>query len=88
MDQGQVLFNWLVGAASGLLGFIVKVLYDRLTDLQKTDTQLADKVQHIELLVTGQYIKRTELEKTIDALFLKLDRIEHKLDNKADKPHA
>lgn len=88
MNEGQVLFNWFLGAASGLLGFTVKVLYDRLTDLQKTDNQLADKVQHIELLVTGQYIKRTELEKTIDALFLKLDRIEHKLDNKADKSHV
>ena len=88
MDSAQVVFNWFVGAASGLLGFTVKVLYDKLTDIQKADMLLADKVQSIEVLVAGQYIKRTEMEKTIDALFTKLDRIEHKIDGKADKPHV
>lgn len=85
MDQAQLVFNWFVGIASGALGFVVKVLYDKLSDLQRADLELAAKVQSIEVLVAGQYIKRSEMEKTIDALFLKLDRIEAKLDHKADK---
>jgi len=36
-------------------------------------------------LVAGSYAKRDELDKMAAAIFLKLDRIEAKLDTKADK---
>ena len=45
----------------------------------------ADKVQHIEVLVAGTYVKRDDMEKLGGALFAKLDKIEAKLDGKADK---
>ena len=44
----------------------------------------------IDLLVAGQYVKRDYFEAKLDgftkAIFTKLDRIEDKLDAKADKP--
>lgn len=70
---------------STVFGWVFKFLYDKLRELQTADLQLAEKVQSIELLVAGTYIKRTEMEKMYDALFSKLDRIENKLDGKADK---
>lgn len=57
-----------------------------MKDLKKTDAELADKVQKIEVLVAGDYVKRDEMDKLGDALFKKLDRIESKLDGKVDKP--
>lgn len=71
---------------SSVFGAIFKFLYDKLRDLQNADLELAEKVKGIELLVAGNYTKRTEMERMYDALFNKLDRIEDKLDTKLDKP--
>lgn len=71
---------------SSVFGAIFKFLYDKLRDLQNADLELAEKVKGIELLVAGNYTKRSEMERMYDALFSKLDRIEDKLDTKLDKP--
>lgn len=81
----QTLLNWLFAALGAALSWAFKVLYDAMKDLQKTDGELADKVQAIEVLVAGQYIKRTDMDRITDSLFAKLDRIENKLDHKVDR---
>lgn len=53
--------------------------------LQEQDIHLAEKVQDIEVLVAGAYVKRDEMQEMTKAIFKKLDRIESKLDLKADK---
>jgi len=83
--MSQDLLNWLFAAFGAMISWAFKTLYDAMKELQKTDHELAEKVQSIELLVAGQYIKRTDLEKISDAIFVKLDRIEDKLDKKVDK---
>jgi hypothetical protein len=65
---------------------VLNSLKDSINSLKKTDGELADKVQHIEVLVAGSYVKRDDLDKLANALFTKLDRIEFKVDGKADKP--
>ena len=84
-DHTQLFINWAFAACGALAGWVMKFLYDGLRDLQAADTALVNKVQGIELLVAGQYVKRTELEALSEALFAKLDRIESKLDRKVDK---
>lgn len=83
--NSQQLFNIIVGVCGALGGWSMKVMWDTLRDLQKADRQLADKLSNIEVIVAGDYVKRDELAKITDALFNKLDRIEEKLDRKADK---
>lgn len=83
MDQQFV--NWLMGAFGALLGFLLKTVWDAVKDLQVADKELADKVKAIEILVAGEYVKKTELEHVMDRVFSQLDRIEAKLDTKADK---
>ena len=78
----QTAFNILLGAFSTLVGWLLKALYDSLKDLQETDTQLAEKVNKIEVLVAGQYVRRSEFEGKIDAMSAKLDAIYSKLDDK------
>lgn len=63
----------------------MKVLHESVRDLQEADKRLADKVSSIEVLVAGNYVKRDDFDKSVEAIFRKLDRIEDKLDGKADK---
>ena len=41
----------------------------------------------MQLLVAGNYVRREDLESSVKALFAKLDKIEDKLDKKADRPY-
>ena len=66
-------------------GWVLKGVHDAIEHLQITDSNLAMKVQEIEVLVAGNYVKRDDLDRSIAAIFLKLDRIENKLDMKVDK---
>lgn len=84
MDS-QSIINWAFSALGALISLILKVIWDAVKDLQSSDKELADKVQHIEVLVAGQYVKRDDMDKLGSALFAKLDKIEAKLDGKADK---
>jgi len=81
----QTLVNWLLAGFGGLIGFLLHVVWQAVKDLQKDDKVLADRVGEIEVLVAGSYIKKTDFTNVIDAIFRKLDRIEDKLDGKADK---
>ena len=63
----------------------MKNLQDSMKSLRDSDEKLAAKVQAIEVLVAGTYIKRDDFDKTIIALFAKLDKIETKLDGKANR---
>ena len=84
MDM-QTSFNLAVGLVAFLGGWVLNSLRENIQSLQKSDSELATKVQGIELLVAGSYVKRDDLDKLTTALFAKLDKIDAKLDAKADK---
>ncbi len=63
----------------------VSALRISLAEMRHDDSVLAAKVQAIEVLVAGQYVKRDELEKLSQAIFSKLDKIMDKLDAKVDR---
>ena len=84
MDM-QTSFNIAVGLIAFLGGWVLNSLRENIQSLQKSDSELATKVQGIELLVAGSYVKRDDLDKLTMALFAKLDKIDAKLDGKADK---
>ena len=67
------------------MGFVLKAVWDGLRELRDADAALVVKVQGIEVLVAGAYIKRDEFEKLSQAIFTKLDKISEKLDSKANK---
>ena len=81
----QIAFNISVALVGALGGYVLKSISSRLESLQKADESLTEKVQKIEVLVAGEYVKHTDLEKLSNALFAKLDKISDKLDSKADK---
>lgn len=82
--EPQAVINVALGLISFLGGWVVKNLQDSMKSLRESDEKLAIKVQAIEVLVAGTYIKRDEFDKMVAALFAKLDKIDAKLDTKAN----
>lgn len=81
----QTGFNLAVGVIGVISGWMLNNLRDSFKTLAQADMALTVKVQAIEVLVAGQYVKRDELDKLGQAIFAKLDKIENKIDLKADK---
>lgn len=84
MVDFQTAFNTLLVAFSALAGWLLNNLTQSMRDLTRADANLAIKVQNIELLVAGNYIKREEFDSKINAVFNKLDSIEEKIDRRLD----
>lgn len=80
------IINIGITVVVGAIGALLKSLWGAVKELQQADDELADKVQNIEVLVAGEYVKKTEMEAQWNRMFYKLDRIEAKIDMKADKP--
>lgn len=81
----QTIINWVLAGFGGLVGFLLKAVWQAVKDLQTADKELTKKVSEIEVLVAGAYVKKDEFSTSATALFAKLDRIEDKIDKKADK---
>lgn len=84
MDQN--LFNVAITIAGALAGWWMKAMWEALKDLKLADDKLAKDVSDLKVLVAGDYVRREMFDRLSDAIFAKLDRIEMKLDSKADKP--
>lgn len=84
-DGAQTLFNLVVSLAAFFGGYVLNSLKTTIEHLQQADKELTDKIQSIEVLVAGNYVKRDDMERLSQAIFSKLDRIERKLDGKVDK---
>lgn len=81
----QFVFNVLISLVMFLGGWVLNSVKSSIEHLQRADRTLTEKLQGVELLVAGNYVKKDDLQHTIEAIFKKLDRIEGKLDTKADK---
>ena len=83
--MSQEIYNIVLGLASTLGGWWLKVMWDSLKELQAADKDLVEKVSRIEVLVAGNYVRREEFDRAVERLFVKLESIELKIDAKADK---
>jgi hypothetical protein len=83
MEQNTI--DIVIALANVILGAYLKAAWDSLKTLQEADKNLAEKLSHVEILVAGQYVHKNDFMKLSDALFAKLDKIEDKLDGKADR---
>ena len=83
--DSQTIFNGLFTVLGILGGWVLNSIKQSIERLEREDATLSEKLQHIEVLVAGQYVRRDDFDKVCDKLFLKLDKIDLKLDGKADK---
>ena len=80
-----MFFNAILVICGFLGGWVLNNLKSSIDLLHIADNDLTTKVQAIEVLVAGTYVRRDDMDKLGTALFQKLDRIELKLDGKVDK---
>ena len=85
MADHQILFNIVVGMLGVIGGWWINAMWASIKELQAMDRDLAEKVGAIEVLVAGQYVSRDEYTNTLNAIFVKLDRIQETINSKADK---
>ncbi len=76
--MGQTLFNIAVGLGGFLGGFLLKIIWDAIKELRVTMNEL-------EVRLPDAYVKKDDFQHFSDAIFRKLDKIEDKIDAKADK---
>lgn len=81
----QTMFNIAASIISLLLGWVITGVRSAIRDQQRLSAEIAAKVQAIEVLVAGSYVKRDDMDKLTSALFAKLDRIETKVDLKVNR---
>lgn len=83
--MSQTLINAIIGGFGAAGAFILRAIWEGLRELQKADADLIAKINRIQLLVAGNYVKKDEVDVIVKALFAKLDKIEDKLDKKVDR---
>lgn len=81
----QVLFNIALGIAAMVIGWYMKGISDSIKDLRLKDDSLVDAVSRLAVSIPENYVHKHDLKDFTEAIFKKLDRIEDKLDHKADK---
>lgn len=94
------LFEIVVAVSGALGGWMLKVIWDAVKDLQKADRDLAEKVNtvgvdltekvsRVETLVLGEYVKHDQLSAVVgalsDAIFKRFDRFEDNIGHKVDR---
>lgn len=77
----QTLFNIVVSIVGFLGAGLITLIWQEIRSLQRAERALADKLVSIEILVAGDYIRRTELKELIDDIHRRLDRFEEHLDS-------
>ena len=81
----QTVFNIALAITGFLGGWVLKVVWEAVKELQSADKILVEKVASIEILIAGNYMSKQDFDKIAAAIFAKLDKIDDKLDRKADK---
>ena len=72
--DAQMIINILIMLVAFFGGWFLRVVWQKVSD---NDTRL----NQVEILIAGTYVKREEFEKKVDAMFTKLDKISDKIDS-------
>lgn len=84
-NMPQEIINYAFAGLGALSSFLLNAVWQSVKDLHKSDKEIAEKIANIEVLVAGDYVKKNEFSDYVKAMFVKLDKIEDKLDRKVDK---
>ena len=85
MPDYQMLFNVSFSAILLGAGWLMRVLFETIKDLRDKDQKIYDKVSSLAVTLPENYVSKRDFKDLNDRIFAKLDRIENKIDTKADK---
>ena len=75
----------IITIAVAVFGWMLKIMWDAVRDLQRDDEMLLTKINDLQVAIATDYAKREELRAEFRNFREMLERIENKLDQKADK---
>lgn len=78
MMDGQVLFNIVIGACGAMGGWMLRIIFDSITALQKDVKDLNSEIHQ-------DFLRKDDYRDDINDIKGMLNRIFAKLDQKADK---
>lgn len=84
----QYVANGLFTIVAFMGGILYRDIRAGMKEQEDDLSKLANKIQGIEVLVAGDYVKKSDQDKLSSALFKKLDQICEKLDRKVDRTHG
>ena len=88
----QALFNVAVTFGGALFGWFVRIVWDANKELRQEvsawKSEMDKRHSDFQTDVRTNFQRRDDFQRTADAIFAKLDRIENKLDGKVDKPRT
>ena len=84
----EQIVDILLSITAFALGWMLKVVWGAVQDLQAEDNEIIDRLGRVELFVAQRYVTKEDMDKQISLLMAKLDRIENKLDTKADRANC
>jgi hypothetical protein len=81
----QTGFNVVLSVAAFGMGTLAKIIWDTLTALRVDMKSLSDSVKLIERSLPETYVRRDDFKEHAQRVLAVLDRIEAKVNEKADK---
>lgn len=82
----QALFDLAYGAVLLLLGAVGRVLWDANKSMRHDLRNLAAQIAAVERALPATYVRRDDWIAAVERIERAVERIETKLDSKADKP--
>jgi hypothetical protein len=83
MSEGWV--QWLLGVGLTVVGWVSHMLWQDVKGVKDSHKETAIRLQNIEVLIAGEYLKRTEFREFQNTILEKLDKILDALNTKEDK---
>ena len=77
MDN-QIIFDAVISCVLFLAGWVLSSIRDSINGLESSGKELANKVQNIEVLIVGDYVRKDDMEKLVDRIIMKLEEIDAK----------
>lgn len=81
----QVIFNLVLGFAGAACLFLLKLIWDKLNALEKNDKELTNSINKLEILVSGEYVKKTDINPLLQSIFDELKSINKELSHKLER---
>ena len=85
MPDAQTIWNGVLTVALAIMSGALILLRDVLKGMQREIKEQTFKVQAIELLVAGEYVRKDDFDRRFIRLFEKLDAMDAKLDTKVNR---
>ena len=69
----------------GLIGWVFKMVFTAIKDVEQNQKSLSDRLYNHELISSQTFATKIDMQNGFDRIMNKLDKIDEKLDQKADK---